>query len=152
MSVIVGLAEYLGKGSADIFLFVAKVVHIYIEIHKDVFIMICSLVRVLLRWKFWVCSLLCHHWSSCCTQEEDKKGVTRSFWAIHLQHLAQWTMFCTLKRQLSATSNISRRFDTIRKYFLAFTPLLSRWMRSIPLVPLNSSLCSEAEWDMSEHS
>ena len=52
MPFVVGLAEYLWKRPADIFLFVAKVVHIYIEIHKAVFIIICSLVRVLLRWKF----------------------------------------------------------------------------------------------------
>ena len=52
MSVIVGLTEYLGKGSPDIFLFVAKVVHIYSEIHKAVFIIIYALARVLLRWKF----------------------------------------------------------------------------------------------------
>ena len=34
MTVVVGPTEYLLKGSADIFLFVAKVVHIYGEIQN----------------------------------------------------------------------------------------------------------------------
>ena len=54
MSVVLGLIEYLGKGSDDIFLcdMYAKVVHTYEDIHKAVYIIICALVRVLSRWIF----------------------------------------------------------------------------------------------------
>ena len=89
MSVVVGLAEYLGKGSADIFLFVAKVVHIYGEIHKAIYIIICSLVRVFCKPTFFSCSLLCHHWSSCYIKEEDKKCVSLSFRETPLQNQSQ---------------------------------------------------------------
>ena len=59
----VGLTEYLGKGPADIFLCVMypKVVLIYGEIFKAGNIIICALLRVLYRWIFYACSLLCHH-------------------------------------------------------------------------------------------
>ena len=59
-------------------------------------------------------------------------------------------MFCILKPQLSATSSISSRFDTIRKYFTVSTPLLSRCMRGIPLAPVNSSLSAAAERGISQ--
>ena len=54
MSMVVGFAEYLGKGPPDIFLYdiYAKVVHTYEDIHKAVYIIICALVRVLSRWIF----------------------------------------------------------------------------------------------------
>ena len=54
MSVVLGLTEYLGKGSDDISLcdMYAKVVHTYEDIHKAVYIIICALVRVLSRWIF----------------------------------------------------------------------------------------------------
>ena len=59
----VGLTEYLRKGPEDIFLCVMypKVVLIYGEIFKAVNIIICALLRVLYRWIFYACSLLCHH-------------------------------------------------------------------------------------------
>ena len=62
------------------------------------------------------------------------------------------TIFCTLKLMLSVTSKIYSRFDTIRKYFLVFKPLLSRCKKSIPFYPVNSSLSSSAEWGMRYHS
>ena len=48
LSVVVGLTEYPGTGSADIFLSVlyAEAAHTYDEIHKAVYIIICALVRV----------------------------------------------------------------------------------------------------------
>ena len=51
MSVVLDLTEYLGKGPDDIFLcdMYTKVVHIYDDIHKAVYIIICALVRVLYR-------------------------------------------------------------------------------------------------------
>ena len=47
MSVILGLTEYLGKGTADIFLcdMHDKVLHTYDDIHKAVYV----LVRILSR-------------------------------------------------------------------------------------------------------
>ena len=85
MSIVVGLTEYLGKDPPDIFLYdiYAKIVHAYDEIHKAVYIIICALVRVLLRWIFYTCSLLYHHWSSFCIKEEDKKGVFSVFGRYH---------------------------------------------------------------------
>ena len=49
MSVVLGLTEYLGKGSDDIFLcdMYDKVLHTYDDIHKAVYIIICAFVRVL---------------------------------------------------------------------------------------------------------
>ena len=51
MSVVLDLTEYLGKGPDDIFLcdMYTKVAHIYDDIHKAVYIIICALVRVLYR-------------------------------------------------------------------------------------------------------
>ena len=51
MSVVLDLTEYLGKVPDDIFLcdMYTKVVHIYDDIHKAVYIIICALVRVLYR-------------------------------------------------------------------------------------------------------
>ena len=63
MSMVVGFAEYLGKGPPDIFLYdiYAKVVHAYDEIHKAIYIIICALIQVLCRRIFYSCSLLGHH-------------------------------------------------------------------------------------------
>ena len=48
-------------------------------------------------------------------------------------------------KQISASISISSRFDTILKYFLAFTPILSRYMRGIHLEPWNVSFSSAVE-------
>ena len=59
------------------------------------------------------------------SKRKIKKVFFSVFGEIQLQNQSQWMMFCTLKPMLSVISNISRRFDTIWKYFLVFVPLLS---------------------------
>ncbi len=127
---VVGLTEYLRKWSMDIFLFVVKVVFIIGEIHKAVFIIIYALVRVLYRWIFYACSLICLHWNSLSTKEADKKGLSPSLREIPLQNQGQWMLSSLLKPMHSVTSNIYNWFDTIRKFFLVSTPLLNRYIET----------------------
>ena len=89
MPFVVGLAEYLWKKPADIFLFVIKFV-----IFMKKFIKQSTLSYLLwsdyfakvyiLRRLFTLC-----YWSSHCTKETDKKGVSLSFGEIPLQNQVQ---------------------------------------------------------------
>ena len=151
MSVVICLTEYLGKGSADIFLFLLKLC-----ISKMKFIKL-SILSYVPRSLFCVGEYFTH--VVCYVIIEALFVPKRKIKKVYLSVLRKYhykikvkTIFCTLKPMLSVTSNIYSRFDTIRKYFLLFKPLLSRYMKSIPFSPVNSRLSSSVEWGMRYHS
>ena len=148
---VICLTEYLGKGSADIFLFLLKLCISMVKFIK------LSILSYVLWSEFWVdgyfTQVVCYVIiEALFVQKRKIKKVYLSVFGKYHCKIKVKTIFCTLKLMLSVTSKIYRRFDTIRKYFLVFKPLLSRCKKSIPFYPVNSSLSSSAEWGMRYHS
>ena len=132
------LTEYLGKGSADIFLFLLKLCISMVKFIK------LSILSYVIWSEFWVdgyfTQVVCYviFEAPFVPKRKIKKVYLSVFGKYHFKIKVK-TIFCILKTMLSVTSNIYSRFDTIRKYFLVFKPLLSRCMKSIPFSLVNST-------------